>query len=63
MKRWSGAGLQVAAYRAELQNHQVDKILRDTHSHIAPALALGERVFREFIELFAWRPKLRLASR
>jgi GMP synthase (glutamine-hydrolysing) len=64
IRRW----LDVPAYRAEAQAEggaqHVDRILADTHRHVGPALGLSERVFRAFIELFEWRPKvLRLASR
>ena len=64
IRRW----LNVPAYRAELEAEAgaegVERLLADTHSHVAPALALSERVFHEFLELFEWRPKaLRLASR
>jgi GMP synthase (glutamine-hydrolysing) len=57
--RW----VHVPAYRAELAAPQVDLILERTKNHLGSALTLGERVFREFIGLFAWRPRLRLASR
>jgi GMP synthase (glutamine-hydrolysing) len=63
IQRW----LAVPAYRAELEAEagaeSVARVLRDTHGHVAPALKLSERVFHEFIELFEWRPALRLASR
>lgn len=63
IQRW----LAAPAYRAELEaeggTEGVARVLRDTHGHVAPALELSERVFREFIELFDWRPALRLASR
>jgi GMP synthase (glutamine-hydrolysing) len=58
-----GRWLHIPAYRAELDAGQMEKILGDTRTHIADALRLGERVFGEFLELFAWRPKLLLASR
>jgi GMP synthase (glutamine-hydrolysing) len=58
-----GRWLSVPAYQAEVDADRAGQILRDTQSHIRAALSLGERVFREFIELFAWRQKLRLASR
>ena len=57
--RW----IHVPAYRAELTAAQVEVILEQTQCHIGSALALGERVFREFIGLFEWRPRMRLASR
>jgi GMP synthase (glutamine-hydrolysing) len=63
IQRW----LAVPAYRAELETEGgtegVARVLRDTHGHVVPALKLSERVFHEFIELFDWRPALRLASR
>jgi GMP synthase (glutamine-hydrolysing) len=63
IRRW----LHVPGYRAEIEAEggapKVDAILRDTHGHIPSALSLGERVFRDFIELFAWRPKRLLGSR
>jgi len=60
IRRW----LNVPAYRAELEEHTIERILHDTHGHVGPALKLSERVFHEFIELFEWRrPALRFASR
>ena len=60
IRRW----LAVPAYRAELEAETgMDRILHDTHGHVAPALKLSERVFHEFIELFEWRPTVRFASR
>lgn len=61
IQRW----LNVPAYRAELEAEtEVERILRDTHGHVGPALKLSERMFHEFIELFEWRrPALRFASR
>jgi GMP synthase (glutamine-hydrolysing) len=63
IQRW----LAVPAYRGELEAEAgadgVKRVLSDTHGHIAPALKLSERVFHEFIDLFEWRPTLRLASR
>jgi len=63
IRRW----LDVPAYRAELEGiagpSGVERVLRDTHGNVAPALTLSERVFHEFIELFEWRPGVRLASR
>ena len=62
IQRW----LAVPAYRAELEAEAgaegVERVLRDTHGHVAPALKLSERVFHEFIELFDWRPALRLGK-
>ena len=63
IQRW----LAVPAYRSELEAEAgaggVERLLSDTHGHIAPALKLSERVFHEFIALFDWRPTPRLASR
>ena len=63
IQRW----LAVPAYRAELEAEAgadgVKRVLSDTHGHIPPALKLSERVFHEFIDLFEWRPTVRLASR
>jgi len=61
IQRW----LNVPAYRAELEAETgFERLLRDTHRHVGPALKLSERVFHEFIELFEWRrPALRFASR
>lgn len=63
IQRW----VNVPAYRAELEaeagGEGVARVLRETHAHVTPALKLSERVFHEFIELFDWRPALRLASR
>jgi GMP synthase (glutamine-hydrolysing) len=63
IQRW----LAVPAYRAELEAEagaeSVARVLRDTQGHVASALKLSERVFHAFIELFDWRPALRLASR
>jgi hypothetical protein len=38
-------------------------VMSDTHRHVPSALKLSERVFHDFIDLFEWRPALRLASR
>jgi GMP synthase (glutamine-hydrolysing) len=65
IRRW----LDVPAYRAEVEADggapRIERVLRDTHSHIRSALALSERVFGEFMELFEWkpRPRVHLASR
>ena len=61
IRRW----LSVPAYRAEVGEAGVERILRTTPDFISPALRLSERVFQEFLELFEWRrsPALRLASR
>jgi GMP synthase (glutamine-hydrolysing) len=61
IRRW----LAVPAYAAEVGAEGVEQILRTTPDQISPALALSERVFHEFLELFEWRrsPALRLASR
>jgi len=63
VQRW----LAVPAYRDELEAVAgaagVRRVLSDTHRHIPAALKLSERVFHEFIDLFEWRPALRLASR
>jgi GMP synthase (glutamine-hydrolysing) len=64
IRRW----LTVPAYRAEAESlgaGQTDKIVLDTHGHIGAALALSERVFGAFIELFSWQPrrKVTLQSR
>jgi GMP synthase (glutamine-hydrolysing) len=63
IQRW----LAVPAYRGELEAEAgadgVNRVLSDTHGHIPGALKLSERVFHEFIDLFEWRPTLRLASR
>jgi len=40
-----------------------EQIVSDTQGHVRAAVELGQRVFGEFIQLFAWRAKLRLASR
>jgi len=53
IRRW----LAVPAYRAEIDPSQMERILEDTHSHVAPALQLSEKVFTDFIELFSWRPR------
>ena len=58
--------LQVPEYRAEAEasgpGHQLEHIMRDTHGHAPHAGALSERVFREFLELFGWRKRLRLGG-
>ena len=59
IRRW----LHIPAYRAELDPGRAEAIEAETPLRIGPALNLSERVFGEFLELFAWRPKLRLASR
>jgi len=63
IRRW----LDVPEYRAEFEardlGHGVERVLNDTRLHGATAQALSECVFNEFIELFSWRPKLRLGSR
>ncbi len=63
IQRW----LHVPEYRAEIEaagpEHHLERILRDTHGHGESARGLSERVFREFIELFTWRPPVRLGSR
>jgi GMP synthase (glutamine-hydrolysing) len=59
IQRW----LAVPAYRAALGAHEIEGIARETPRRLEAALRLGERVFREFVNLFAWRPTLRLASR
>ena len=64
IQRW----LHVPEYRAEAEAEAggadgVERVLDDTHRHIPPALKTSERVFREFIDLFEWRPTLRFASR
>jgi GMP synthase (glutamine-hydrolysing) len=57
IRRWA----HVPAYRAEIEAEggaeAVERVLGDTHRHIPAALEAGTRVFREFIELFEWRPK------
>ena len=57
IRRWT----QVPAYRAEIEADggpaSVERVLGETHRHIDAALETGRRVFREFIELFEWRPK------
>ena len=60
IQRW----LHVPEYRAEAsgQEHQLEHILRDTHGHASQAGSLSERVFSEFLELFAWKKKVRLGS-
>ncbi|HEX6213205.1 MAG TPA: hypothetical protein VFZ38_00200, partial [Vicinamibacterales bacterium] len=62
IQRW----LHVPEYRAEAEasgpDHQLEHILRDTHGHAPLAGALSERVFSEFLELFAWKKKVRLGS-
>ena len=58
--------LQEPEYRAEAEasgpEHQLEHILRETHGHAPRAGALSERVFREFLELFGWRKRLRLGG-
>ncbi|HET7809942.1 MAG TPA: gamma-glutamyl-gamma-aminobutyrate hydrolase family protein [Steroidobacteraceae bacterium] len=62
IQRW----LHVPEYRAEAEasgpQHQLEHILRDTHGHAPHARAVSERVFGEFLEMFAWRKKVRLGS-
>jgi len=62
IQRW----LHVPEYRAEAEasgpEHQLEHILRETHGHAPLAGTLSERVFAEFLELFAWRRKMRLGS-
>jgi GMP synthase (glutamine-hydrolysing) len=62
IRRW----LHVPEYRAEAAasgpQHQLEHILRDTHGHAPQAGVLSERVFGEFLELFAFRKKMRLGS-
>ena len=57
IRRWA----HVPAYRAEIEAEggpaAVERVLEETHRHMAAALDTGRRVFGEFIELFAWRPK------
>jgi GMP synthase (glutamine-hydrolysing) len=55
IRRW----LNVPAYRAEIEERGLEKILVDTRGYIASARAASERAFRDFIDLFDWRPKLR----
>jgi GMP synthase (glutamine-hydrolysing) len=59
--------LRVPEYRAEIESagpeHRLERILRSTHGHAPLSRALSERVFRDFIELFDWRPRIRLRSR
>jgi GMP synthase (glutamine-hydrolysing) len=63
IQRW----LHVPEYRAEIEasgpGHQLERILRDTHGHASMAQGLSQRVFGDFLELFNWRPKIRLGSR
>ncbi len=63
IRRW----LDVPEYRAEFQARDlgrgVEHVLEDTQTHAANAQALSARVFSEFIEMFSWRPHLRLGSR
>jgi GMP synthase (glutamine-hydrolysing) len=62
IQRW----LHVPEYRVEAEAsgpaHQLEHILRETHGHASQAGALSERVFEEFLGLFAWRKKMRLGS-
>jgi GMP synthase (glutamine-hydrolysing) len=62
IQRW----VHVPEYRAEAEasvpGQPLEHILRDTHGHAPRAGALSERVFGEFLELFAFRKKLRLGS-
>ena len=62
IQRW----LHVPEYRAEAEalgrEHALEHILRDTHGHAPHARAVSERVFGEFLEMFAWRKKVRLGS-
>jgi GMP synthase (glutamine-hydrolysing) len=63
IRKW----LDVPEYRAEFEardlGHGVERVLHDTQVHCATAQQLSERVFNEFIEMFSWKPKLRLGSR
>jgi GMP synthase (glutamine-hydrolysing) len=65
IRRW----LDVPAYRAEVEREggaaRIERVLRDTHSHMRSAQQLSERVFGQFMELFEWkpRPRVHLASR
>ena len=62
IQRW----LHVPEYRAEAEasgpGPQLEHILRDTHGHAPQAGIVSERVFAEFLELFAWRKQVRLGS-
>jgi GMP synthase (glutamine-hydrolysing) len=53
IRRW----LAVPAYRAEIEREgglfKVARTLRETRRHAAPGVALGERVFDEFVRIFA----------
>jgi GMP synthase (glutamine-hydrolysing) len=62
IQRW----LHVPEYRAEAESsgpgQALEHILRDTHGHAPHAGLLSERVFGEFLELFAWKKRVRLGS-
>ena len=62
IERW----LQVPEYRAEIEalgaSHHLDHIRLATHGHMDGAQHLSGRVFGDFIELFDWRPRVRLGS-
>jgi GMP synthase (glutamine-hydrolysing) len=62
IQRW----LHVPEYRAEAEasgpEHHLEHILRDTHGHAPQSRHVSERVFAEFIEMFAWRKKVRLGG-
>lgn len=53
IRRW----LAVPAYRSEIEREggpiKVARTLRETGRHAAPGVALGERVFDEFVRIFA----------
>jgi GMP synthase (glutamine-hydrolysing) len=62
VERW----LHVPEYRAEAEaagpEHHLEHILRETHGQAPMSSQLAERVFADFLELFAWRKKVRLGS-
>ncbi|HEY5806998.1 MAG TPA: gamma-glutamyl-gamma-aminobutyrate hydrolase family protein [Povalibacter sp.] len=63
IQRW----LHVPEYRSEIEalgsTDHFENLLHDRHGHAANARELSERVFSDFVEMFSWRPKLRLGSR
>lgn len=63
IRRW----LEVPEYRAEFEardlEHGIEHVIHETQVHASSAQALSARVFNEFIEMFSWRPRVRLGSR
>jgi hypothetical protein len=56
----------VPEYRTEAEasgpEHQLEHMMRDTHGHAPHSGMVSERVFGEFLELFAWKKRVRLGS-